>query len=302
MNLEIIELIKQKRPNITPSSVRTYRSLLKTLYDTVCGDKSNVNFNDFLKREKEILQTVKTYPLARAKTCLSALFIVSGNEVFKRDMIKMCETDTEQLEKQEATDKQKDNWVSQSEIREKWTNLYTLAEPMLDGKTNPDFVFLNAFMLFSLMSGVFIPPRRVSDYCNMFIRGKFNKETDNWYNPKTGVMNIAHYKTVKYYGVYQVNLKEKAPELFLLLKKWCNLNKTDFLFFNKIGQSISPSSIVHYNEKIWNGKNVSANIYRHSYLTHFYSKGMPSLVDMQELGKAMGHDVLTALKYIKRDV
>ena len=58
MNLEIVELIKQKRPNITPSSVRTYRSLLKTLYDTVCGDKSNVNFNDFLKREKEILEIV----------------------------------------------------------------------------------------------------------------------------------------------------------------------------------------------------------------------------------------------------
>jgi hypothetical protein len=281
--------------------VRTYRSLLATLYDTICGDKSNVSFHDFLKREKEILEIVKTYPLARAKTCLSALFIVSGNDAFRRDMIKLCETDTEQQEKQEASEKQKDNWVTQNEIREKWSNLYSIAKPMLDGKINPDFVFLNAFMLFSLMSGIFIPPRRVSDYCNMFIRGKFNKEMDNWYNPKTGIMNISNYKTAKYYGVYQVNLKEKSPELFLLLKKWCAINKTDYLFFNKVGQSISPSSIVHYNEKIWN-KNVSANIYRHSYLTNFFSHGMPSLVDMTELSKSMSHDVMTQLKYIKKDL
>jgi hypothetical protein len=202
MNLEITKQIQERRPNITQSSVRTYRSLLATLYDTICGDKSNVSFHDFLKREKEILEIVKTYPLARAKTCLSALFIVSGNDAYRRDMIELCDKDKEQLERQEASEKQKDNWVSQNEIREKWFNLYSIAKPMLDGKTNPDFVFLNAFMLFSLMSGVFIPPRRVSDYCNMFIRGKFNKETDNWYNPKTGIMNISNYKTAKYYGVY----------------------------------------------------------------------------------------------------
>jgi hypothetical protein len=57
---------------------------------------------------------------------------------------------------------------------------------------------------------------------------------------------------------------------------------------------------VQYNEKIW-GKAVSANMYRHSYLTDFFSKGMPSLVQMQELSKAMSHDILTQMKYIKRD-
>jgi hypothetical protein len=46
---------------------------------------------------------------------------------------------------------------------------------------------------------------------------------------------------------------------------------------------------------------VSANMYRHSYLTDFFSKGMPSLVQMQELSKQMSHDILTQMKYIKRD-
>ena len=75
MNSEITNLIRHKRPNITASSVRTYRSLLSTLYDTVCG-KSNVPLDDFLKREKEILDALKSYPLSRAKTTLSALYIV----------------------------------------------------------------------------------------------------------------------------------------------------------------------------------------------------------------------------------
>ena len=141
MNLEITELIQQRRPKISQSSVRTYRSLLFTLYETVCGNKSNLTFDEFLKKEKEILDVVKGYPLARAKTCLSALLIVSGNDAFRRDMIELSEKDKAQLEKQEATDKQKDNWVTQDEIREKWSNLYSIAKPMLDGKTSPDFVF-----------------------------------------------------------------------------------------------------------------------------------------------------------------
>jgi hypothetical protein len=300
MNLELTELIQARRPNISLSSVRTYRSLLSTLYDTICGSKSNVSFDEFLKKEKDILDELKKYPLARAKTTLSALYIVSNNDAYKRDMLKLCAEDTEQQEKQESTAKQKANWITQEEIKEKYNALAKIALPMLNGKSVPDFLYLNAFMLFCLMSGVFIPPRRVSDYCDMRIGGKFDKTTENWYDAKNGVMHINKYKTAKYYGAYSVDLKTTCPELFNLLKKWLKINKTDYLFFNKEGKPITPSNVVQYNEKIW-GKAVSANMYRHSYLTEFFSKGMPSLVQMQELSKAMSHDILTQMKYIKRD-
>ena len=116
---QLSQLIQQKRPNISTSSVRTYRSLLKSLYSTVCK-KDELPLKDFLAKEKEILKEISTYPLARAKTSLSALYIVTGNDAYRRDMIELCKEDNDNIVKQEATEKQKENWVSQEEIKAKW--------------------------------------------------------------------------------------------------------------------------------------------------------------------------------------
>jgi hypothetical protein len=256
----------------------------------------------FLTQEKVILKQLSEYPIPRAKTTLSALFIVSGNDAYRSSMVDLCKEDNEVQLKQEATEKQKESWITQEDVKEKWEELYKKAKPMLEKKANPDFTFFNAFMLFSIMSGIFIPPRRNPDYCDMFIRGKFDKINDNWYNDKTGIMCINNYKTKKFYGEYVVNLKEMSPELYTLLKKWCSINKTNWLFFNQKGEGINSTIINHYNEKIWNGKEVICNSYRHSYISHFYSGQMPSLESMQELSKAMGHNIIQGLLYVKRDM
>jgi integrase len=46
-------------------------------------------------------------------------------------------------------------------------------------------------------------------------------------------------------------------------------------------------------------KKVSVNMLRHAFLTHYYNGKMPSLEDMTETAKEMGHSVEQALKYIK---
>jgi hypothetical protein len=54
MDDEITELIKSKRPNISTSSVQTYRSLLKSLYTSI-SKKTDIPFADFFNtRESDI--------------------------------------------------------------------------------------------------------------------------------------------------------------------------------------------------------------------------------------------------------
>lgn len=108
------------------------------------------------------------------------------------------------------------------------------------------------------------------------------------------------YKTFNVYGRIELDLKQHAPVLFDIVRKWARMNPTNFLIFSSNGHQISSPQVSKYNELLW-GKHVSTNIYRHSYLSKYYSGKTPSLDEINRLSKFMGHSIMTALKYVKLD-
>ena len=71
---ELSNAIKAARPNLSPSSVRTYVSILGSLHRKVFG--GDVDIKDFDDSQK-IIEFLKSKPPAARKTIYSALTVIT---------------------------------------------------------------------------------------------------------------------------------------------------------------------------------------------------------------------------------
>ena len=189
-------------------------------------------------------------------------------------------------------EKQKDNWISIDEIKEKYNVLSADANLMLSKKKILNENVLMEFLLMSFLGGVLIPPRRSLDYSEMKIRN-YDVKTDNYYKANKFYFN--KYKTFKTYGL---QILDVPKELNVVLKKWIKINTNDYMIYSSNGNKLSCPQITRILNKIF-GKNISTSMLRHIYLTNIY-KDVPQINKMESLADEMGHSVSTAMEYIKR--
>jgi len=140
-----------------------------------------------------------------------------------------------------------------------------------------------------------IPPRRSKDYVDFKIKN-VDKDKDNYLEKGKLVFNS--YKTAKTYGRQEVAIPK---ELSAILNKWIKVNPTDYLLFDT---NMNPLSSVKLNQRfnrIFDGKKVSVNNIRHSYLTDKYAENMKTQKAMATDMQQMGTSTNMATNYIKLD-
>ena len=109
------EYVKEKRPNLGESSVTTYNSILKNLYQKVfdSGEIDVRKFND----AEAILKYLKEHvpSSSKRKTILSALVVITDDQEYRDLMLNAIKTYNSDISKQQKTAAQKKNWVSSEE-------------------------------------------------------------------------------------------------------------------------------------------------------------------------------------------
>lgn len=299
--MDLKEYLKNKRPNLSTGSLATYKSILSNLYSKFHnGEKKDIDVSFFSKEHKNILEHLKDIDPVKRKTTLSALVVVCDDDVckyYREPMMQDIKIANSINIEQKKTDKQKENWVSQEQVREKFDSMYEALKPKLiskkiDGKTLNEFSDL---LLLALTSGLYIPPRRSLDWVEFKVKN-FDKKVDNYM--LKGKFYFNRYKTDKTYGMETIDI---PSELQTLLKKYISYlpSSQEYLFVNNKGGKINSVKIALTLNKIF-GKNVSVNGLRHSYITEKY-KSMPALKDMMQTAKEMGHSLDQALLYIKKE-
>lgn len=299
--MDLKEYLKNKRPNLSTGSLATYKSILSNLYSKFHnGEKKDIDVSFFSKQHKNILEHLKDIDPVKRKTTLSALVVVCDDDVckyYREPMMQDIKIANSINIEQKKTDKQKENWVSQEQVREKFDSMYEALKPKLiskkiDGKTLNEFSDL---LLLALTSGLYIPPRRSLDWVEFKVKN-FDKKVDNYM--LKGKFYFNRYKTDKTYGMETIDI---PSELQTLLKKYISYlpSSQEYLFVNNKGGKINSVKIALTLNKIF-GKNVSVNGLRHSYITEKY-KSMPALKDMMQTAKEMGHSLDQALLYIKKE-
>ena len=283
------EKIKENRPNLGTSSIKTYISILSNLYKKLNGDG---NIEWFERENDEILKYLDDKNNQTQKTTLSALFVLTNLKQYQTVMNTIMKKVNDDYKNQKMNEKQKDNWISVNEIEEKYNLLSADANLMLNKKKILNENVLMEFLLMSFLSGVIIPPRRSLDYSEMKIRN-YDVKIDNYYKANKFYFN--KYKTVKTYGM---QILDVPKELNNVLKKWIKINANDYMLYSSNNNKISCPQITRILNKVF-GRKISTSMLRHIYLTDVY-KNVPQLSKMEILADEMGHSVSTAMEYIKR--
>ena len=283
------EKIKENRPKLSTSSMRTYISILSNLYKKLNGEG---NIEWFHKEGDEILKYLDNKNDQTRKTMLSALFVLTNMKEYQTVMNTIMKKVNDDYKDQKMNAKQKDNWISIDEIKEKYNVLSADANLMLRRKKILNENVMMEFLLMSCLSGVIMPPRRSLDYSDMKIRN-YDVKTDNYYKANKFYFN--KYKTFKTYGL---QILDVPKELNVVLKKWIKINTNDYMIYSSNGNKLSCPQITRILNKIF-GKNISTSMLRHIYLTNVY-KDVPQINKMENLANEMGHSVSTAMEYIKR--
>lgn len=296
----IQDILLANRPNLSKGTIRTYLSIIRSLYRRLHNDTTDLPSADeiyefFCKNKTKVLEHLKSQAFSLRKTILAALVCLCGKDAgdYRTLMLKDAKAYNDHMKEQKMSQTQKDNWITQDEIKTVYRRLEKEARPLLNSSSlNPyttrrlmDYIILSFYHL--------IPPRRSLDLVKFKVRN-INKETDNYLAGRKMVFN--DYKTKKIYGQQTVDIPTKLKSI---IEKWVKLHNNDYLVFNDDGNPMTSAQLTHRLNRIFDGRKVSVNMLRHSYITHTVLPQTPALKKLEETAKDMGHSVETQALYRK---
>lgn len=293
--MSLAELIKSKKEGISESSVKTYVSLLKSLYYMKHDKGSDINHKWF-NNQDEIIELLKEKPASSRKTTYSALVSVAEDcDKYRKNMMEDGAAYNKHISSQTMSDTQKENWKSFDEVKKIYESTYAKVKPLLnttDELNKKDYNSLMDFIILSLTCGYWIPPRRSQDWVDFKVKN-FNPKEDNCIIKGNFVFN--KYKTAKF---YHEQLVEIPKGLKLIISKWVKITRGDYLISDQVGKQLTNVKLSQRLNKIFDGLKISTSMLRHIYLSDKL-KDVPKLQELQKLAADMGHSLKEQMEYVK---
>jgi hypothetical protein len=295
--------IKASRPKISAGSLKTYNSLLRSMYKGAFGADDKPNPKLFTSKSTDILQYLSSKTANTRKTYLAALVAIAPTvEAYQTEMMSDIKKHTAETNKGEMTDKLEESAITADEIRTITADLKQNADALLQKKTHrvPDLMEIQEYVLLSLYNG-HVVPRRALDYVEMKYQN-YNKKTDNYVDLNKDLFVFNVFKTAQKNGedLKGTQVLEIPPSLKKILLKWIAVipREVDTLLFNGNLEPLNAVSLNQRLNKIFGGKK-SVNSLRHFYLTSKYKELMEETEKMSADMEAMGSGIGQAKNYIK---
>jgi hypothetical protein len=301
--MDFTDEIKASRPKISAGSLKTYNSLLRSIYKGAFGADDKPDATLFTKRYGKVLDHLSEKTANTRKTYLAALVAIAPTvEAYQKEMMSDIKKHTEQTNKSEMTDKLEESAISADEIRTITADLKQNADALFQKKSHrvPDLMEIQEYVLLSLYNG-HVVPRRALDYVEMKYQ-HYNKKTDNYIDLNKDIFVFNVFKTAQKNGedLKGTQVLEIPPSLKKILLKWIAVipREVDTLLFNSNLEPLSAVSLNQRLNKIFGGKK-SVNSLRHFYLTSKYKELMEETERMSADMEAMGSSAAQAKTYIK---
>lgn len=299
---EFVNLYKKNRPNLSDSSIKTYISMLKNLYINLENTLNFPTTKYYIDNYEKVLQFLENnYNESQRKTILSALTVLTlghpCSDEYQKQMLVDFRNVNKKYKEQLKSDTQNNNWITQAEIKDIYTKLEKEVKPYFKKKDLNDNEIQRLMDYIILSLYYLLPPRRILDYSLMKVFD-IDKEKDNYIDHDSNEFVFNKYKTAKNYGLQRVKIPTKLKNI---LKNYIQIikEKSNYLLFNKNGSMLASPQLVSKLNKIFNGRKISVNILRHSWITE--NLKIPRLKDMEQMAQKLGHNVETMMQYKKYD-
>lgn len=291
--MDLAEVLKEKRPNLSDSSIKTYKSILSSIYRKCYPSDKEIDLAKF-DDVNSVMSHLKEIPYSKRKTTLAALVVITGNKEYNKQMMSDIKEYNEKELLQEKDGKFAEHMIPINEVETILKTLEKEAKGLFKKEKLDmgDYQKIQNFVLLALTGGIYQAPRRSLDW-RMKIRNY--DEKDNYIDMKKKEFIFNNYKTAKFHGSQTEPI---SKPLFTILKKWIAILPTDmdYLLFDNRGNALIPSQITHRLNSIF-GKPISTSMLRHIYLSSKFSN--VNLKELTDTAEAMGNTPLQALKYVK---
>lgn len=296
----IIDIIKENRPKLSEPSLRSYSSIIHSLYrklnKQMTGNTQDIT-SFFENNSKQVLEQLKDLPPNRRKTILAALVVLCIGKAcvddYRNVMLEDSESYNQEQRLQKKSKTQSENWISQNEVLEVHKNLERKVSKLWNKSllSKVEYNLLQDYVILSLY--VLIPPRRLLDYIAFKIRN-INKESDNYMENRKFIFN--KFKTAKTYKQQEVNIPMK---LKTIISKWSDKNPDKEYLLMDDNKTFSQPKLTMTLNKIFGGRKISVNQLRHTFISDNVLKNMPSLSKLDSIAEDMGHSLKEQMLYKK---
>jgi len=315
-NMELDELLKEKRPNLKESSRKTYINNLNKLAKEV-GIKKLTSLK-FLENGGNIWRTLLEKKKATQKTYLASIVVflkaIEGKknliDFYTEKMNALSEEYNQKIIKQEKSDSQEENWVELpvliKEIERQGREI-TRMRLWNKKKLSPaEFDQIQQYVAGALyVISEENPPIR-ADYADMKLicsndYSKLSKEelNENYIvdqSARKKFFHLGNYKTSGEYGIKKIKVGKKLNNI---LNKWFKVNESGYLLVNNRKKPMTANGLSKYMNKVFSqtGKKIGISLIRHVFISHHFA----DVVDKKkEVSEKMLHSQSTQDDYIKK--
>ena len=298
---DFTNLYKEFSPNASKSTIQTFETALKRIEKIYKKSIENLNL-DFINNPDDIIKKFadteysKNTMYSTINMINKLIIMIDAPLTLKKkwgDVVKKLtqERDNAQLDNAK-TRNESDNWIEYKELLDKVEKEIDTVFEMENIKTN-DFRNLLIFCLYCLM-----PPARIGNYLDCkVIRGNAENlpSSHNYIIIKNMDSNPSFYfvfnkfKTAKSLGTQMFKV-ENSKLTALLFRYFKYHNKDGEYFLMSRGKELTQPNLTNILKKVsqeLTEKNLSCNMLRHIYITHFLSEN-PTLRQKLEIAGAMG--------------
>jgi hypothetical protein len=298
---DFTNLYKEFSPNASKSTIQTFETALKRIEKIYQKSIENLNL-DFINNPDDIIKKFaeteysKNTMYSTINMINKLIIMIDAPLALKKkwgDIVKKLtqERDNAQLDNAK-TRNESDNWIEYNELLEKVEKEIDIVFQMENIKSN-DFRNLLIFCLYCLM-----PPARIGNYldCKVIRDNAENLPSSHNYiiiknmdNNPTFYFVFNKFKTAKSLGTQM--FKVENIKLTALLHRYFKYhNKEGEYFLMSRGKELTQPNLTNILKKVSQDlteKNLSCNMLRHIYITHFLSEN-PTLRQKLEIAGAMG--------------
>jgi len=266
--MDISNVIKSNRANISDNSIKTYTSILKNVFKKYADEGDEFN-NKFFENEDHLISKLKDVKPNIRKTIYASLIAITPdkyNKKYKSAMMADAQEYKNENLKQNKTEAQNKQWLEQNEIKDKIETMKKQVKSLWNKKdlTADEYKQLQDYILICLTSGYYFPPRRSLDWVDFVIKSP-DETKDNYLKGSNLVFN--HYKGSTQKGQQIISLS-KNPFL-TILKKFIKINPHKYLLVDSNNNPMNSVKINQHLKKIFGGKG-GINILRHSFISDKY--------------------------------
>jgi len=293
--MDFTDQLKVAKPTAKANTLKTYNTILKTMYKKVFGNTEAPDIDNF-KNVAKIMDHVKNDPLQTRKTKLSAIVALVKVPEYTEEIFKSAQAYKKQTDKSEMTEKLEEAEITKEEMTAVQARVKNIADS-LNKKTEltmRDIQEIQNYIIVSLYTQ--IPPRRAIDFTEMVLKPT-DKETQNYIDLKKSKFVFNNYKTATHTGTQEIAIPASLKKI---LTKWIKIipDEVETLLFNSRREPLINVTLNQRLNEIF-GPRKAVNSLRHYFLSQKYGDTIRGEDALKADMVAMGSNIIQARNYIK---